>query len=52
MRLAIGLCQQRGCELDQKVMKDAIAVYEAFSNDLRDEGVQDSWDNDIVKAQS
>jgi hypothetical protein len=44
LRLAIGLCHQRDCEMDQSIVEGAMKVYEAFTKDLKDDGAQDSWE--------
>lgn len=44
MRLAVGLCGQRKSRLTQSVLDDAIGTWASFHDDLRAEGVTQSWD--------
>ena len=44
VRLAIGLCGQRQCALSQRVLEDAINVFNAFHAELRAEGAQTTWE--------
>lgn len=38
MRLAVGLCHQRKCALEQNVVADAMAVFQEFNDHLKEEG--------------
>eukprot|EP00290_Baffinella_frigidus_P029199 CAMPEP_0180223982 /NCGR_PEP_ID=MMETSP0987-20121128/21777_1 /TAXON_ID=697907 /ORGANISM="non described non described, Strain CCMP2293" /LENGTH=1030 /DNA_ID=CAMNT_0022186659 /DNA_START=27 /DNA_END=3119 /DNA_ORIENTATION=- len=41
IRLAVGLCQQRGsCQLDQGILGDAIGVFQEFNDHLKEEGAE------------
>lgn len=45
LRLALGLCGQRRSRLTQAVLDDAVAAWSSFHDDLREEGVTQTWDN-------